>query len=102
MPYVLRFVQRYRPADRNAFMELEAQFAALEQAGELPKGQRRQPYAGREPVDTLIWEGEFATIEQLHAARLRFSQSELHEALFRKQAPYMLDARTEIDELLEF
>jgi len=64
MPYVLRFVQRFRAADERAFLALEAKFAALERRHrDLPKGRRLRPYAGREPSHTLVWECEFASLE---------------------------------------
>src|SRR3970040_468068 len=48
MPYVLRFVQRYRPADEKAFLALEAKFAALERRGPpLPTGRRAPPSSRR-------------------------------------------------------
>ncbi len=100
MPYVLRFIQKYRPADRAAFLDLEGRFAAAEVQGELPRGQRRQPHSGRLPVDTLIWEKQFATLEELEAARNQMAQSDRHTDLFRKQAPLIVEAYTEIDEVL--
>ncbi|MFN7996574.1 MAG: hypothetical protein U0Q18_23385 [Bryobacteraceae bacterium] len=102
MAYILRFVQHYRPADRGAFMELEAKFAELERCrDDFPKGRRLQPYAGREPAGTLIWESEFATLALAQGALALLEGSSEHEALFRQQAPYMLDAYTEIYEVLE-
>jgi hypothetical protein len=70
MPYVLRFVQRYRPADEKAFLSLEAKFAALERKHrDFPKGRRFRPYAGRESVHTLVWECEFEIYEVLEFGR---------------------------------
>ncbi len=100
--YVLRFVQKYRPADRAAFLELEAKFAAAEADGELPRGQRRQPYSGRLPGDTLIWEATFSTLEELEAARNCMARSERHTELFRLQAPMIVENYAEIDEILTF
>ena len=63
MAYVLRFVQRFRPADERAFMALEAQFAALERRKRgFPRGRRSRPFAGREPGNTLVWECVFPTL----------------------------------------
>ena len=103
MAYVLRFIQRYRPADRAAFLDLEAQFAAAESdSNGLAKGQRRQPHSGRQPVDTLIWEAQFPSLEALEAARAHMAASDRHTELFRLQAPLIVEAYTEIDEILEF
>lgn len=69
MPYVLRLMQRFRLEARAAFMSLEAAFAALEKRrADFPKCRRVQPYAGREPVNTLIWECEFAALAEAERA----------------------------------
>jgi len=103
MPYILRFVQRYNPTERQAFMELEARFAALEQRSpDFPKGRRSQPYAGREPSNTLIWECEVPSLAAAQAALARIAGNPEHESLFRQQVPFMQDLYTEINEVLEF
>jgi hypothetical protein len=102
MPYVLRFVQRYRPADEKAFLTLEAQFAALERRHrDFPKGRRSRPYAGREPVHTLVWECEFLTLALAKKGLDRISSSPEHARLLKKQVPFFLEAFTEIYEVLE-
>lgn len=102
MPYILRFVQRYRPADRDAFMDLEAQFYAMEKRRtDWFKGTRRQPFTGREPVSTLIWEAEFSTLADVQQALARIAADAEHERLFQKQVPFITEAFTEIDEVLE-
>jgi hypothetical protein len=102
MPYVLRFVQRFRPADEAAFLALEKEFAALERRKRgFPRGRRRRPYAGREPSHTLIWESEFPSLEAAQKGLARIVGDPDHEALLRRQIPYFLDAWTEIDEVLE-
>jgi len=102
MPYVLRFVQRYRPADEKAFLALEAKFAALERRDpQLPKGRRSRPYAGREPGHTLVWECEFPTLAAAQRGLDRISSSPEHARLLKKQVPYFLEAFTEIYEVLE-
>lgn len=103
MAFVLRFVQRFRPADRAAFMELEAQFAAIERDGSgFPKGRRLQPYSGREQSSTLIWESEFPTLAAAEEGLTRIQGHPEHERLFQKQVPYMTEAYTEIYEVLDF
>jgi hypothetical protein len=103
MPYVLRFVQRYRPQDREEFMRLEALFADLERRHpEFPQGRRSQPYAGREPGNTLIWDCRFETMPELNRALEILGSSPEHAALYRQQVPFMTDAWTEIYEVLDF
>jgi hypothetical protein len=102
MTFVLRFVQRFRPADEKAFLALEARFAALEQRRKgLPKGRRMRPYAGREPSNTLIWECAFPTLEGAREALDRLASDPEHERLLRRQIPFFLEAYTEIYEVLE-
>ena len=102
MPVVLRFVQRYKPAEREAFMKLEAKFDAMEKRrADMPKGRRSQPYAGREAANTLIWECEFPTLEAAQAALAHMGADSEHESLYRQQVPYFEEAYTEIYEVLE-
>jgi hypothetical protein len=103
MPYVLRFVQRYRAADEEAFLALEGKFAALErEQKDFPQGRRCRPYSGREPSHTLIWECEFPSLGEAEAGLARISSSPEHERLLREQIPYFQEAFTEIYEVLEF
>jgi hypothetical protein len=103
MAFVLRFVQTYRPADREAFIALEAKFAQLEKKypKQLPRGKRMQPYAGGLPTHTLIWECELPTIQAVNDALAALSGSGEHEELFRQQSPFMTSAITEIYEVLD-
>jgi hypothetical protein len=102
MPYVLRFVQRYRPANEKAFLTLEAKFAALERRHrDFPQGRRSRPYAGREPAHTLVWECEFDTLAAAQKGLDRISSSPEHARLLKKQVPFFLEAFTEIYEVLE-
>jgi hypothetical protein len=103
MAYVLRFVQRFRPADERAFMALERQFARLEQRKRgLPRGRRSRPYAGREPGNTLVWEAEFATLADAQDAVARLAADPDHDRLLKRQLPLFHDAWTEIHEVLDF
>lgn len=103
MSCVLRFVQRFQPSEKRAFLALEAKFAALERRKpEFPKGRRLLPYAGREPGNTLIWECEFRSLSAAQQALKLLEEDRDHEKLFRKQSPYMADCYTEIYEVLEF
>jgi hypothetical protein len=102
MPYVLRFVQRFRPADEAAFLTLERKFAALERRKRgFPRGRRLRPFAGREPSHTLIWECEFPSLEAARRGLARISGDPDHGRLLRRQIPYFLEAWTEIDEVLD-
>ena len=102
MAYVLRFVQRFRAQDEAAFMALEAQFEALERRKGWPCGRRSRPFAGREPVHTLVWDCEFATLADVNQAVAEMADDPDHRHLLKKQLPCFLEAWTEIYELLEF
>ncbi|MCL5745276.1 MAG: hypothetical protein M1541_15340 [Acidobacteria bacterium] len=104
MPYVLRVVQLFLPRDREAFMQVEAKFAAMErQRSDFPKGRRFQPVTGRMPSNTLIWESqEFATLGEVHAAISKMETDAGHAKLFREQVPYITEAYLEIEEVLKF
>ncbi len=102
MSYLLRFVQKYRPVDRQEFMRLEARFIALESSGELPRGMRLQPYAGREAVNTLIWQCEFGSLVEAQEALAKIEAHPGHAELYALQVPLMLDTWTEIYEVLDF
>ncbi len=102
MSYVVRFVQEYRPADREAFLELEARFAEMERRREdFPTGTRMQPFAGPEATHTLVWESTFATLSDALEALGRIAADDEHEALFARQAPLIARSRTEVYEVLD-
>jgi hypothetical protein len=97
-----RSVQQYPVADREAFMALEAEFAEMERRREdWPSGRRYRPVSGREPVHTLIWEHEFATLVEAHEALARMAGDPGHDDLFRRQAPYITSSCAEIYETLD-
>ena len=103
MSYVVRVVQGYLFKDRDAFMALEARFAAMEQErSDFPKGRRLQPCIGGPPSNTLIWESEFPTMAEAQATIALFSSDPVHEKLFSQQAPYIVHSSVEIYEVLEF
>ena len=103
MAFILRFVQRYRPEAKTKFLELEAQFARLEQRNpSLPQGLRCQHYAGREPSHTLVWQCQFPTLQEAQNALAALEGSPDHARLLGMQVPYMTEAYTEIYEVLEF
>lgn len=97
MGYKLRFVQQFRQKFASEYLELEKQFAALEQhSPEFPKGKRYLPYIGGEASNTLIWECEFDTLEETQQALAFLHADTRHEALFQQQAKYIVGTRTEI------
>ena len=103
MAFVLRFVQRFRIDSQEEFLELERRFAELErETPGLPRGRRMRPLAAREPNHTLVWEAEFPSLEEVHAAVRAFEASPGHAALFKRQSPLMLEGYTEVYELLDF
>jgi hypothetical protein len=102
MAYVLRFVQRFRADDEAAFMALEAQFAALERRKGWPKGRRSRPFAGKEPVHTLVWEAELPTLAAANDAVAAMGTDPDHARLLKRQIPFFLEAWTEIYEVLDF
>lgn len=100
MPYMLRFVQRFREPDREEFFKLEAQFIALERdIPEFPKGRRYVPFTGREPLNTLIWECEFESLQDVNTALMVLRHDEKHEKLYASQSNFFLDSWTEIFEV---
>jgi hypothetical protein len=102
MAYVLRFVQRFRAGNEAAFMALEARFAALEGRKGWPRGRRSRPFAGREPVHTLVWECELPTLAAVNDALAAMAKDPDHARLLRRQIPFFLEAWTEIHEVLDF
>jgi hypothetical protein len=102
MAYVLRFIQRFRAENEAAFLALERQFAALERRKGWPRGRRSRPFAGREPVHTLIWECELPTLAAVSDAVAVMGQDPDHARLLKRQLPFFLEAWTEVCEVLDF
>jgi hypothetical protein len=102
MAIVMRFVQRFQAPKKQEFMELEKQFALLERQGILPKGERMTPIAGREPGNTLIWEGRFESLRAAEEALKSLETSGAHTKLFNQQVPFFQDAWVEFYEVLDF
>lgn len=85
MAFKLRFVQRFRAENEEAFLDLEKQFAELEATNPaFPEGRRYRPYIGREPTNTLIWECEFPSMEKVTEALQAIEGSSEHDALLEK------------------
>ena len=76
---------------------MEKEFERLEaETPDFPKGTRYLPVTGREPSNTLIWESDFETLEAAQKALNTIMNDDRHEALFNKQAQYILGTYTEI------
>jgi len=85
MSFKLRFIQRFRAENEEAFMDLEKQFAELEKNNPaFPEGKRFRPYIGREPTNTLIWECDFPSMNEVTAALQVIEASSDHDALLEK------------------
>jgi len=88
MSVTMRVIQRYRITAEREFLELEERFAALERRRpELPQGRRMKPLAAAEPNNTLVWQGEFPSLEAARKALTTFEGDPEHEALFKLQGP---------------
>ena len=102
MSYLLRFVQTYQPTAAQTFFELEAQFKELERrSSQFPQGRRSQLMSEGEPTNTLIWEGEFSSLQDLQDALKTIADNPTHTALFEKQLPFIVEMRTEICKILD-
>ena len=102
MAIILKIVQRFQTAKRIEFMELEKEFAALEEKGVLLRGERMTPLASREPGNTLIWQARFPSLAAAEDALKRIAASADHTRLYDQQKQYMTDTWTELYETLEF
>jgi len=102
MRIIMRIVQRYDIGRESEWMALERRFAALErERPDYPKGRRLQPIAASEPTNTLVWEGEFPTLDAAHAALDFFAGDAAHEALIEKARPLFEHVRIEFLKVLE-
>jgi hypothetical protein len=100
MAIIMRFIQRFEASKKNEFMDLEKQFANLEREGVLPKGERMIPLAGREPANTLIWEGRFESLRAAEEALKTLETSDDHSRLLKNQIVFFKDAWVEFYEVL--
>lgn len=95
--YRLRFVQKIKKEYQDRFLEIEKKFIALEQADpSMPQGRRLVPLMGREPTNTLVWEGDFATCEEAMAALASIEANDTHTQLLQEQIGYMAETYTEL------
>jgi hypothetical protein len=102
MNIVMRIVQQFDACDEKQFMELERRFAALEtRRPGLPQGRRLQPIAAVDPCNTLIWEGEFLSLDKAYQALTEFEGNAEHERLAKKQHPLFKNVRIEFYRVVE-
>ena len=102
MSYVLRLVQQYQPSAAQSFLRLEAEFKELERRlPQFPQGKRFQLLSAGEPTNTVVWEGEFASLEDVQKALDKMAGDPTHTALFEKQLPYIISTHTEIYKALD-
>lgn len=97
MSYKLRFVQVFKQENAKEYFDLEKQFETFEATYPgAPKGKRYIAYAGRDASNTLIWECDFATFEDVCKAQAFFLTDSRHEELFQEQSAYIVKTYTEI------
>jgi hypothetical protein len=102
MPYILQFVQKYQPSSAEHFFKLESEFKQLERCSpEFPQGRRFQLLSKGQPTNTMVWEGEFASLDDVQNALKKLADDPTHTTLFEKQLPYIVEMRTEIYRVLE-
>jgi hypothetical protein len=99
---ILRLIHRFHPSKKEQFLELEKEFAALEDRGVLPKGERMMPIAAREPANTFVWQRRFENLSAAEATLKLFDTSSEHAELAKKQLPCFTDAWVELYEVLDF
>ena len=102
MKYKLRFVQRFKQDKADEFLKLEKKFMELEQKEpKFPKGKRFTPYWGKEPMNTLIWECEFSSLEEAVNAQVFLENNVMHKELLDEQIQYFIESYAEIYKSLE-
>ena len=89
MSYILRFVQKYQPSAAPTFFEPEAEFEEMERHSPyFPQDRQSQLLSEGEPTNTLVWEGEFTSLNDAQGALKTIADDPTHTALFEKQRPY--------------
>jgi hypothetical protein len=103
MPVTMRILQQFDVRKEKEFLELERRFAALERSRpDLPQGRRMKPISGCEPCNTLVWQGEFASLDEARKALDSFAADETHEELFAEQSQFFKSVKIEFYENLEY
>lgn len=69
MSYILQFVQKYQESAAEEFFNLEAELKELERCfPEFPQGRRCQLLSEGQPTNTMVWKGEFASLDDVKNA----------------------------------
>ncbi len=102
MSYILQFVQKYQPSAVEHFFKLEAEFKELERCSpEFPQSRRFQLLSKGQPTNTMVWEAQFASLDDVQNAIKKLADDPTHTKLFEKQLPYIVEMRTDIYQVLE-
>jgi hypothetical protein len=97
MSYKLRFVQIFKQENAKEYLAIEKQFEDFEKSyPEAPAGKRYLCISGRDASNTLIWECDFDSLEEVQRAHAFFLTDSRHEDLFQTQAQYITGTYTEI------
>lgn len=97
MVYKLRFVQKFKKANQALFLQIEKKFIELEKTEPgFPSGKRFLPVTGKEASNTLIWEAEFSSMEDVVSALHTIEDNTQHDELLAEQIEYMSDTYSEI------
>jgi hypothetical protein len=102
MAVIVRLVQQFQPAHKQEFHVLEKQFAELELRGLLPRGERLVPISGREPGNTIVWQGRFDSLAEAEKALKRMEDCDEHTELAKKQHPMFQQSWVEFYEVLPY
>ena len=102
MAYRLRYVQKFSPSDTETFMRLEKEFIRLErETPGFPQGRRFTPVFSREPLNTLIWECDFPSLQEAVEAHLFLGDNVLHKQYYDEQLPCFVESHAEIYRSME-
>ncbi len=102
MAIILRMVQQFEPSKKQEFHVLERKFAELEHRGILPRGERLAPISGRDPGNTIIWQGRFDSLCAAEAALKLIENSPEHTELANKQQVFFQQSWIEFYEVLDY
>jgi hypothetical protein len=61
-----------------------------------------KPISGSEPCNTLVWQGEFASLDEARKALDAFAADDTHEELFAKQSEFFKSVKIEFYENLDY
>lgn len=96
MSITMRILQEYDIRHEKEFLELEGRFAALERARpDLPQGKRMKPISAAFPSNTLIWQGQFESLDAARQALELFSGDPTHEELLGRQLTHFKSVKIE-------